>query len=242
MAITDSDLSILFILSIILVAVKIALLTFLSKREIIHFREVRKFTFGFVVGVMILLISLIVSRLIYIYFDFALTRLDQSTYFMFPNVLYWKIAAVFASGGYAVFIFVIDYRVFKFKFKGVLSYIIVIFTILIALYPVYNKFDFDVLSTFLLSANLVAITIPVFFFYIGRTKSPYQKPSLLIAFGVIIYAIGENIMTESILSAFEFLLGGSTRIAIAFISLICKITGLTMFALGVSNFATKFSQ
>ncbi len=242
MAISESDISFLFTLSLVLVAVKIALLAFLSKKEIAHFKEVRKFTLGFVFGVIILLICLIISRLIYIYFDFSLTLLDSDRYYLFPNVIYWKVATVFASVGYAIFIFVIDYRVFKFKFKGLLSYIILMFTVIIAFYPVFTKPDFDLLSTFLLSTNLVAIAIPVFFFYIGRTKSPYQIPSLLIAFGVIVYAIGDNITTESILATFEVLLGGSTRIVIAFITLLSKITGLTMFALGVSNFATKFSK
>jgi hypothetical protein len=240
--ISESDLNFLLMLSVVLVAVKIALLAFLSIKEISHVKEAGKFSFGFVFGVIILMVCLILSRLIYMYFDFALTFFESSTYYTFPAVWYWKVATAIASTGYAIFIFVTDYRVFKFKFKGVISYILLVFTVLVILYPVNSKADFDILSTFLLSANLLAITIPVFFFYIGRQKSPYQVPSLLIAFGVIIYAIGDNIQTESILAAFEGLFGGSTRLAVAFITLLCKIAGLSMFALGVSSFATKFSK
>ncbi len=240
--ISSLDLSIFLVLSVILVAVKVALLAFLSKKEREHVKESGKFKFGFAFGVIVVMVCLIASRLIYMQFDFVLTRFDASAYYEVPNVWYWKTATVISSVGYAIFIFVTDYRIFKFRFKGIFAYVILAFTLTLFFYPVHTKADFDFLSLFLLSANCVAIVLPVFFFYIGRTRSPYQIPSLLIAFGVIIYAIGASITTESLIVMLESVFGEAARLVVYFTSLVSKIAGLDMFSYGVSVFATKFSK
>ncbi len=242
MDISSLDLNIFLVLSVVLVAVKVALLAFLSKKEREHVKESGKLKFGFAFGVIIMMICLIISRLIYMQFDFVFTRLESSTFYEFPNVWYWKTATAIASVGYAIFIFVTDYRIFKFKFKGIFSYVMMAFTLTLFFYPVLTKADFDFLSLFLLSANCVAIVLPVFFFYLGRTRSPYQIPSLLIAFGVIIYAIGASITTESIIVMFESIFSEAARLVVSFTSLVSKIAGLVMFSYGVSIFATKFSK
>jgi hypothetical protein len=240
--ISSLELNIFFVLSVILITVKVALLAYLSKKERDHVRESGKFSFGFAFGVIIVMVCLIASRLIYMQFDFALTHFDSSTYYEFPNVWYWKTATMIASVGYVIFIFVTDYRIFKFKFKGIFAYMIMAFALTLFFYPVHTKADFDFQSLFLLSANCVAIVLPVFFFYIGRTRSPYQIPSLLIAFGVIIYAIGASITTESLIVMFVSTFGEGARLMIYFTSLLSKITGLVMFSYGVSVFARKFSK
>jgi hypothetical protein len=240
--ISAPELGMLLMLSIMLVAVKIVLLAILSKKEIDHVRETRKFIFGFVFSVILLMICLVISRLIYIYFDFILTRLEAATFYEMPNVWYWKTATLIDSAGFSIFIFVTDYRIFKFKFKGLFAYIMMAFTAILFFYPVNAKADFDFLSTFLLSANCVAIIIPIFFLYLGRIRSPYQFPSLGIAIGIIFYAIGASITTESLITAMISIFGEMARLMLYFFSLIFKIAGLVMFSYGVVKFATKFSK
>lgn len=237
-----SELDLLIVLSVILVAVKIALLAILSRKEINHVKETGKFIFGFVFSVIVLMICLVISRIIYMQFDFVLTRLDPTTFYEVPNVWYWKTATLIDSAGFSIFIFVTDYRIFKFKFKGLFAYIMMTFAATLFFYPVNTKVDFDFVSTFLLSANCVAIIIPIFFLYLGRTRSPYQIPSLSIAFGTIFYAIGASITTESLISILISIFGEVARLIVYFISLICKIAGLVMFSYGVVKFATKFSK
>ncbi len=240
--ISDVELNIFFALSVILVAVKIYLLAFLSKKEVDHAKTVGKFSFGFVFSVILLLTCLIAARLVYMQFDFVLTRFDSGVYHSSPAVWYWKTATLIASMGYAVFIFVTDYRIFKFKFKGFFAYMIMAFAMCLFFIPVHSKPDFDFISLFLLSANCVSIMLPVFFIYMGRQRSPYQKPSLLIAFGIIIYAIGATVTIESLIVSLVSAFGEVARLVIYLSSLILKIAGLAMFAYGVSTFATKFSK
>nr|MDO8113176.1 hypothetical protein [Candidatus Sigynarchaeota archaeon] len=228
-------------LTFALVAVKGALIAFLSKKAHDKIKETGKFTFGFVFGVLFLVICLVISRVIYMYFDFVLTNFDPSTYYLFPNVFYWKLATLVATIGYAVFIYVTDLRVFKFKFKGIFAYLIGVLAVILFVYPVNQKSDFDFISTFALVADIIAVIIPIFFIYMGRKRSPYQVPSMLIAIGVIIYAIGANITTESLIVALVSIFGDTARITVYLISLILKMAGLIMFAYGVSNFAVKFS-
>ena len=240
--ISTSELDILFVLSIILVAVKITLLAILSKKEIDHVKETGKLIFGFVFSVIVLMICLAISRIIYMQFDFILTRLDANSFYEVPNVWYWKTATLIDSAGFSIFIFVTDYRIFKFKFKGLFAYIMMTFATTLFFYPVNTKADFDFLSTFLLSANCVAIIIPIFFLYLGLTRSPYQIPSLGIAFGIFFYAIGASITTESLITALISIFGEIARLIVYFFSLIFKIAGLAMFSYGVVKFATKFSK
>ncbi|MEX2757396.1 MAG: hypothetical protein Q6365_018605 [Candidatus Sigynarchaeota archaeon] len=235
MMIPDRELNIFLILSVFLVTAKAGLLAFLSKEEYDHTKAVGKFSFGFAFSVIILVVCLIVSRLIYMQFDFVWTRFDPGVYHLSPAIWYWKTATLIASMGYAVFMFVTDYRIFKFKFKGIFAYMIAAFATCLYFFPVNSKAEFDFVSMFLLSANCVTIILPFFFIYMGRQRSPYQIPSLLIAFGIIAYAIGATITTEAILASLP-------RIVVYFSSLILKIAGLVMFAYGVSAFATRFSK
>ncbi|MBN2151189.1 MAG: hypothetical protein JW839_07090 [Candidatus Lokiarchaeota archaeon] len=233
--ISTLELNVFYALSVILVSVKLCLLAFLCKKEIDHVKSAGKSSFGFASSVIFLLACLVVARLVYMQFDFVLTKFDPSTYYLDPAVWYWKAATLVASIGFAVFMFVTDYRIFRFKFKGIFAYMIAAFAACLFFLPVHSKPDFEFVSLFLLSANCVTIVLPVFFLYMGRQRSPYQVPSLLIAFGIITYAVGATITTETILAVLP-------RMFIYLSSLVLKIAGLVMFAYGVSRFATKFSR
>ena len=205
-------------------------------------RKTQATKFGFVHSIVVLFLLLIISRLIYIYFDFNLTKFDPDTYYREPNIWFWKIGGLVSNIGYAVLLFVTDYRVFKFKFKGFFAFLLVGTSLVQLFYPVTDSQSFEVASNIDLVANIVAIVLPVFFFYIGRKKSPVRMPSLAVAFGVIIYAIGSNIQNEGFLAVVIPAFGLGARIPIYFISLILLISGIVMFSYGLTRFANVFSS
>lgn len=239
---SSSDFDTFFVLTIIYLVTLCVLDGYLALRIFQQKRKTNAVKFGFVHGIVVLFLLLIISRLFYMNFDFNLTKFDPDVYYLEPNVWFWKLGSLFSNIGYALFIFVTDYRVFKFKFKGLFGFLLIGMMIVQFFYPVSTALDFDVVSNIDLIGNVVAIVIPVFFFYIGRAKSPVQLPSLAVAFGVIIYAIGANIQNEGLMSLLIPVFGAGVRIMVYLASLILLIGGLLMFSYGVLRFASVFSN
>lgn len=231
-----------FVLTIILIAVKTTLAIFLGKKMYDRWKETGEFNFGFVFGVFVVVVCLLVSRLFYIQFDFILTKFDPNKFYLMPNVLIWKIASFIISFGYAVFVFIVDKKIFNFKLKGIIAYIVLFFGILLLIYPVDSAASFQIAASFALAANLVGIVIPAFFFYMGLKAPKFRKHCFTIAIGVILYAIGANITVESFLAALSTVFGLDIRIIFFFLSLIFKATGLTLFTYGVTKFVIEFSK
>lgn len=240
-AISDSDINIFFILTTIFVIGLVVFDAFICWKVLEHKKRTGSMKFGFIHGVVVLISCLLVARLFYMTFDFGLTRFDPDTYYLSPNIWFWKTAAVISSTGYAVFIFTTDYRVLKFRFKGIFAYIMLGFSLFQFCYPVDSKPAFDMVSTIDLISNVVAIVIPAFFFYIGSKPSPVQGAARSIAWGVIVYAIGANIQVEALIVAMIGSFGPQIRVIIYFLSLICMLGGLLLFSLGVSQFTVKFA-
>ncbi len=233
---------IFFGLTIFLLAVKFSLALYLGIKIRERKKKTGSYSFGFATSVFILMICIFIARLFWFYFDFYLTLFDETTYYLFPNYLYWKIAAFISVIGYTIVVFTVDRKIIDFKLKGVPSYIMGIAAIIILVYPVISPSDFQIISSLLFLANVTAIIIPVLFLYIGYKSPEYRKPAYIIAVGVIVYAIGANILIESLL-AFLVEISGfqGTRIIIYFLSMILKTTGLIFYAWGVTLFVREFS-
>ena len=235
--ISDLEFNIFFILTIILICVKLILGLFLGIKIYYQKKEAGNFNFGFIFGVFIFVICMFLSRIIFFYFDFFLTKFDSQTYYQMPSLLCWKIAMFINSIGATVFIFITDLKVFDFKLKGLLAYVIMILSIIQFIYPVNSSQDFEILSYFDLRFLVVGIIIPIYFFYLAWKPSPYRIPSITLASGIILYTLGALITAELILNALA-----QIRILIYFISLILKVLGLFLFVYGVSVFTVKFSK
>lgn len=240
--VSEQQLNILFIITLVLIAIKAILVVFLALKMHQRAKETEGFTFGFVFGVFIVMICLLVSRIFYTWFDFGLTKFDPTTYHLMPNVLIWKIASTISGAGYAYFLFKTDQKALDFKFKGIVSYVLIGIVLLQLFYPVSTPEDFYFISTLDVFMNLVAILIPLVFIYMAWKPSPVRKSSILVALGIIVYAIGANITIEILLVALEEAFNYDLRIIMFLISLILKASGLTMFSVGISQFAIKFSK
>lgn len=239
---TELEYNVFLILTLVLVAFKLGLIIFLGKKIYEHKRETGEFSFGFVFGVFVLIICLFFSRIIYIYFDFVLTKFNSEVYHLMPNILMWKLGTMFSTMGYAIFIFITDRKILGFKLKGLIAYLLIGIVIIQLVYPVSTPEDFQTIAMLDLFSNAIAIIIPILFIYLAREKSPYRLASLAIAIGVILYAIGSNMIVEPILVALIDVLGSNIRLVFYFFSLILKVSGLVLFTYGVTQFAIKFSR
>ncbi|MBD3212574.1 MAG: hypothetical protein GF311_08195 [Candidatus Lokiarchaeota archaeon] len=242
MSITPLEYGTSLILTIILLCVKFLTASYLGYKIYLRRKETGQFSlFSFIFSVFLLLICLFLSRLFYSIFDFVLTNLNPALYHVNPNTFFWKIGVLISALGYGWVLFIVDRSILKFKFKGIFSYIIVLIAFIVFIFPVTSASEFQLVSFLLFFINIIAIILPILFLYIGKKAAEFKKPAYLIAVGVIIYAIGANILVETIVAALDSLLPG-IRIVIYFLSLIFKISGLVLFSYAVINFVEIFSK
>ncbi len=138
--------------------------------------------------------------------------------------------------GYFIILFTVDWKVLKFKFKGIFTYVIIVGMILIFIYPVSAPEDFIILSTIGGLGNLAEIILPIIFFYIGIKTPGIRKFALMIAFGIIIYAIGSSLVIQSVIDPLRDTYGEDIQVLIFGLFFAFKITGLTLLSVGVVNF------
>ncbi|MHA1294341.1 MAG: hypothetical protein ACTSQJ_16985 [Promethearchaeota archaeon] len=227
----------LFALYIVLLSTKLILVIYLGKKVIKRRKEEDFKAFDFIFSVFVLMICAFISRLLYFYFDFVLTKFDSDTFYLVPNVIIWKLAGFIGSLGFAFVLFTIDKKVLNFKFKGIFTYIIIATALFILFYPVNTSEDFEFVSALGLIPNLIGSVIPIIFLYIGIKTPGLRKTAFIIAFGVIIYGIGANLVNEITIAPLREIYGHQVVILMFFLFLVFKITGLIMVSYG----ATKFS-
>ncbi|TFF99990.1 MAG: hypothetical protein EU541_03550 [Promethearchaeota archaeon] len=228
------------VLTVILIITKLGVILYLGFKIYQRKKEKDKFTFGFIFSVFIMMICLFLSRVLFFIFDFYLTELDPTRYFLSPNVYFWKVAVLIMAFGYACVLFVIDKRIIDFKFKGILAYIVIIASLIMFFYPVNSQEGFEFMSIFLFFINIIAVAIPILFLYIGTRAVKYRRPAIILALGVIIYAIGANILNEAVVAALEELIIG-IRFYLYFITLLLKMAGIILYSYGVTEFTMIFS-
>jgi len=150
-----------------------------------------------------------------------------------PNILIWKSAILIGQIGISAFILIIDQKLLQFKFKGILAYFYIVITLIQVFYPVANSGDFYFISKIGVIASaviiIVIIAVPLIFFYFGYKLAKLKQITLLTAIGIILYFIGNTILSES------FVQMGS-RVVFYFLSSILKITGFSCIVIGSIKF------
>lgn len=234
--ISDFEFELFFVLTTILINCKLLLSVYLGKKLIDKKKETGKFKLSFITAVFVFIVSLFVSRLLYMYFDFYLTKFDTSTYYLMPNVLIWKIALFIGSVGFAFVLFTVDKKVLKFKLKGILAYLTLGIALLILIWPVKSFQDFVFISGLGITIGLSGFVIFIIFLYIGIKVSSFRKPSFLIDIGFMIYAIGSLVINEFILTPLRAMFGSQIHSVLYLIYMILKITGLLILSYGFIEF------
>ncbi|MFO8019828.1 MAG: hypothetical protein R6U96_14485 [Promethearchaeia archaeon] len=153
-----------------------------------------------------------------------------------PNVLIWKIASFIAAVGFVFVLYIIDKKVLKFKLKGLLAYVYLVAAFIQFLYPVNTLTDFEFISTIGFYSNLMALIIPVIFFYIGIRIPGLRRTSFLIAIAVIFYGLGGSLASEALMAPLMDMFGPDIRFILYFLFLTFKLVGLTLLAQNVTKF------
>ena len=229
----------LLFMTLVVLATKLLLSIFLAKKLYDRWKETGEITFGFITSIFILMVCLFISRIFYMQYDFVYTKYDPNVLHTYPGMFYWKIATLVSMIGYSTFLFAIDRKILDFKYKGIFSYIILGIAVFAFFYPVSSPQDLEFLAILLLFANVVAIIIPILFFYIGKDRE-YRKPAYMTAIGIIVFAIAANITNESLVSFLTGYFGEGTRIFMHLLSGILKISGLLTFSYGITKFVAIF--
>ena len=100
----------------------------------------------FLFGMWIFFIFAVISRILYMIFDFGLTKFDTSLYVEY--VWIWKLASLLSQSAVAFLLWNVDKQFYNFRMKGVLAYSIMAFNLAQFVWPVAVKADFDLISSF----------------------------------------------------------------------------------------------
>ncbi|MFX1279915.1 MAG: hypothetical protein ACFFA3_10900 [Promethearchaeota archaeon] len=225
------DYNLLFSLNIILMIAKLSLTIYLAKRVLEKKRERGKFEINFIFGIFILMLGLLISRLIYFYFDFYLTFYDQDLLHLFPNIIFWKAASFISSLSFVILLYIIDKKMFRFKFKGILAYFLLGIALFQLIYPVSTAEDFQFISAVGMLGSLVMILIPALFIYIGIKRPDLRKISFIFVIGTVFYFFGSVIESEFIVAPLQAVFGDDFRFIVFLVSLTLKISGLVVITL-----------
>ena len=228
---------IFLILTIFVIIFKFILAIYLGVKLKKKNKNREGFKLDFLISIFILIMTLAISRIFYMYFDFFLTEFNNELYYVMPNILYWKLATFISAIGFVIVLYVIDKTVLSFKFKGGLALVLLVAALIQLLFPVDSSADFQFVSSFSFAAVAVGIVIPLIFLYIGYKTPGLRKVAFIMALGVIIYGIGGLLVGEAVLNPLRVLLGDTIHIPIFFIFLTTKIVGLSLLAWGVTEFS-----
>ncbi len=233
MGFTPEQLTLLYWLTILIIVIKFFLITYISVKLYQKSREAPIKLTDFFVGLLILFVTLVISRILYFYFDFYLTNLDTSQYLVGSNLVYWRIGATTLGLGGAYLLGIVDKEILH--LKGSLGFILGFIAILHLFYPVNTLDDFIVLSTIGTIGGITFLIIPIVFLWLGIKNPSSRRTSFLIAIGSAFYGTAAILMSESTLGPLENLFGVGIRTGIVLASVILRIIGLVILSYGASK-------
>ncbi|MGV9202903.1 MAG: hypothetical protein ACOC44_02660 [Promethearchaeia archaeon] len=223
----------------VILIVKFILILYLGKNVHEQKKKTGEYKVDFLFSVFILVIFLFISRIFFTYFDFFLTEFDSTTYYEFPNYLYWKMGVIFSSIGIAFVLYIVDRKVFNFKFKGIFTLIVIAGALIILFIPINSPTDFTTASFLLIFTQVGTVLIPLMFIYIALKTPGLRKTALFIAIGFIFYGLAALLINESFVILMRDLFGSQAHIIMFFFFMVFKIIGLFLIARGVTQFGIK---
>ncbi|MHA1699184.1 MAG: hypothetical protein ACTSWN_10130 [Promethearchaeota archaeon] len=235
--ISPPEYTILFYLTVGIVVAKISLAIYLARKLLVKKKQQEnKIAMYFLGSVLFFLLTLIVSRILYVYFDFFLTGFNAQIYHLPPQIHVWKAATFLSSMGLGIVAIVVDLKILRGKFKGIFAYIIIGGGIFLLFYPVRVKSDFDLISLINIITSAGIIFVPIIFIWIGKITPPLRKTAWGLAAGTILLAVANIIVNEGILSPLRESGGFVIQNLMYLLQAILKVISYSL----ISYFANKF--
>lgn len=215
---------------------KASLAIYLGRKVFKKTKLEEKFKFDFLFGTFLFVVFMFISRAFYFYFDFYLTKLDSSKYYIMPNVIIWKMGTLFSSLGAMFILFILDKDGMKFRLKGTLAYAYGALIIYMLIYPVNSEEDFRNMSALGIVEGIFVAIIPITFLYLGIKYSELRKKAFLVVTAILIFAIAGLIIGENIVGPLKEIYGDQMQVTIFFLFVIMRIIGLSLLSYAVTQF------
>jgi hypothetical protein len=191
-------------LTIVLIVFKCALAAYLGQRVLQKTRQDEKFRVNFLFSVLVLVIGLAISRSLYFYYDFFLTKFDPNLLYHPNYVNYWRVATVITGYFGSIVLYVIDRDIYRFKLKRIPVFVIIAVATFQAVYPIRNAEDFNLVSAVGTVVSAIAVIVPLTFLYLAiKSSGELRRTSLTFAIGITLFAIIGILMSEPVLLYFD---------------------------------------
>src|SRR6056297_1212805 len=116
---------------------------------------------SFITNVFFLIFCLFIARIFFIVFDFHYTQLDPNVYHETPDVWFWKVGSFVSSIGALPLLAYLDKKLLKNKMHYVPVILLLIGAIVVLVYPVEKKSDFNLISLIAILSGLGVLIIPI---------------------------------------------------------------------------------
>ena len=226
-----------FWITVFTVIVKVLVAFYVGKKLYDERKQKDPAGLDFMRALFILVVCMIISRIIFILFDFVYTLFVFETYYLSPNVWLWKAAMGITGFGLGYVLLITDKKIMENKFRGVLAYIVFFGIVLTLVWPVNRAEDFSTLSLIAFIPQLSGLIIPLLFLRIGyKSSGDLKKTAYVMVIATILYVIGGLLVNAAILEVLTDLMERDMMLTLHVLRGILKSVGVVLFA----YVATKF--
>lgn len=222
----------IFVATIFMVVIKAVMVVFVG---IQRRKKIKEGSMGipFITAMFVLLLSMFLSRLSFMVFDFHFTKFDVSLYPLFPGVLFWRIGMLLSSIGMAYLVFITDRKILNFKLKGLIAYIVLGGGIFVLLFPINSSADFEFVSavSIIPSAGLLLVLI-VFLNIAIKTSGEVRKTAVIIIIAFIMYSISGIVVNAGLIAALTAAIGQDVDLFMYLLQTGLKIVGILSMTWG----------
>jgi hypothetical protein len=223
--------------TLITILIKLILTIYIGYRIQLKKRETGVEGLEFIKAVMVMLFTLFLSRVFLTVFDYHYTKLDMNLYPYEPQIWFWKIGQVIATLGQAYVVFILDKKLFQFKFKGIISYLMIYGAIMLLIFPVHDLSDFEKISVLSVISMIGIAILPIAFINIAlKSSGEIRKTAWMIVWGILLFIIGSIVINASILNALQENFNRSFDVLMFLVQTITKGIGMMMIAYAGTKF------
>ncbi|HMF31687.1 MAG TPA: hypothetical protein VKK79_09745 [Candidatus Lokiarchaeia archaeon] len=178
----------------------------------------------YIIAITFFFLCLAVGRVIFAWFDFVLTSFNDATYPTYAWV--WKIATGISMFGLAFFAYQLETKPLQNKTHGVLTLIVIVFIVIMVIYPVVDLPSYNIDQFFEVGAIIPIAVTPFIYFYLAAQVPGYKVSGVIIGVGLIVYALGEVAIAEFVVVIIQNL--GYTREFVYTAAQVFKIVGMIL--------------
>ncbi len=233
---TPLQLNIGLFVTLLVIIAKFSIAAFFGRRVALQVKVQAKRRLTFLGAAFLLVLCLGISRSIYLYYDFFLTKFDPDLLWGRPQIYYWQAATCIGGYSSAFILFVLERDIYRFKTCLIPTGLTVATATIQLLWPVNSEADFKFVSTIGLVGTL-AMLIAIFTFIYLAVKSTglMRKVCVALTVGILIYAVAGMAMSENLLATLDAAIPGVRTVVIVAVPLI-KIFAFIIIAWGAVHF------